>query len=147
MSYARENLRNVALDHWNIGGCHTRRLAFRLVVNFSRQPGGNSHLWWAIAMALLAAVSPSVVFSFVRHDTDDEMHITSQDGLDLSQGLRFSMKTLLQCDAPMAIGLPSTMRAPTASRFFRVRCGAGCRSRESGMECFRRCTYAVLLRI
>jgi hypothetical protein len=40
--------------------------------------GGTHHLWWAIAMALLACLGAFVVFSvFVQHDTDDDLHITS----------------------------------------------------------------------
>jgi Kef-type K+ transport system membrane component KefB len=40
--------------------------------------GGTAHLWWAIAMAVFACIAGFFVFSvFVRHDTDDELHITS----------------------------------------------------------------------
>jgi hypothetical protein len=79
MSYARKNLRNVtgsiigivvaaALGVWQ----------FYLFVNFEGSQGGTSHLWWAIAMALLACGIAFLVFLvFVRHDTDDELHITS----------------------------------------------------------------------
>jgi len=79
MSYARKNIRNVtgsilgvlvaaALGAWQ----------FYLFVNFEGSQGGNSHLWWAIAMALLACGIAFLVFLvFVRHDTDDDLHITS----------------------------------------------------------------------
>jgi Kef-type K+ transport system membrane component KefB len=40
--------------------------------------GGRAHLWWAIAMAVCACVAAFFVFTiFLRHDTDDELHITS----------------------------------------------------------------------
>ena len=77
MSYARKNLKNVtgsivavivvaAIAIWQ----------FYLFVTFKQ--GGTSHLWWAIAMAVLACTAAFLVFSvFVRHDTDDDLHITS----------------------------------------------------------------------
>ena len=79
MSYARKNLRNVtgsiigvvvaaALGVWQ----------FYVFVTFEGSQGGIRHLWWAIAMALVACAAAFVVFSvFVRHDTDDDLHITS----------------------------------------------------------------------
>lgn len=40
--------------------------------------GGTNHFWWAVAMTILACASGFFVFSsFVRHDRDDELHITS----------------------------------------------------------------------
>jgi len=40
--------------------------------------GGIRHLWWALGMALIACVGGFFVFSvFLRHDSDDELHITS----------------------------------------------------------------------
>jgi len=40
--------------------------------------GGASHLWWAIAMTLLACAVAFLVFSvFLRHDVEDELHITA----------------------------------------------------------------------
>lgn len=40
--------------------------------------GGRVHLWWAIAMAVCACIAAFFVFSiFLRHDRDDELHITS----------------------------------------------------------------------
>jgi uncharacterized membrane protein len=77
MSYARKNLKNVtgsivavvvvaALAVWQ----------FYLFVN--NEQAGSSHLWWAIAMAVLACSAAFLVLSvFVRHDTDDDLHITS----------------------------------------------------------------------
>ena len=79
MSYARKNMKNVtgsivavivvaAIAIWQ----------FYLFVTFSGVQGGTSHLWWAIAMAVLACGAAFLVFSvFVRHDTDDDLHITS----------------------------------------------------------------------
>lgn len=40
--------------------------------------GGRSHLWLALVMAVFACIATFFVFSiFLRHDTDDELHITS----------------------------------------------------------------------
>ena len=79
MSYARKNLKNVtgsivavivvaAIAIWQ----------FYLFVTFKSLQGGSSHLWWAIAMAVLACGTAFLVFSvFLRHDTEDDLHITS----------------------------------------------------------------------
>ena len=85
MSYARKNLKNVtgaiagvavlaAIAVWQ----------FYLFVTFSGTAGtGNaqgrtSHLWVAVAMAVFACGAAFLVFSvFVRHDDDDDLHITS----------------------------------------------------------------------
>jgi hypothetical protein len=79
MSYAKKNIKNVtgaiaavivvaALAIWQ----------FYLFVTFERVEGGTAHLWWAIAMSVLACGAAFLVFSvFVRHDTDDDLHITS----------------------------------------------------------------------
>ena len=79
MSYARKNLKNVlgsiisvivvsAIAIWQ----------FYLFVTFDGVQGGTGHLWWAIAMAALACGAAFLVFSvFLRHDTDDDLHITS----------------------------------------------------------------------
>lgn len=79
MSYARKNLKNVAgsiavvvifaaLAIWQ----------FYKFVTISSVQGGTSHLWWAMAMGALACGAAFLVFSvFVRHDTDDDLHITS----------------------------------------------------------------------
>lgn len=84
MSYAKRNAKNVvgaiagvivvaAIAVWQ----------FYKFVNFEANgsvPGdaGTGHLWWAIAMAVLACAAAFLVFSvFVRHDTDDDLHITS----------------------------------------------------------------------
>ena len=79
MSYARKDPKNVA---GSIIGLVVAAVLgvwqFYLFVTFEGSQGGTSHLWWAIAMALVACVAAFVVFSvFVRHDTDDELHITS----------------------------------------------------------------------
>jgi hypothetical protein len=79
MSYARKNLKNVAGSI--IGIVVAVALAvwqFYLFVTFAGAQGGTSHLWWAIAMAVVACAAAFLVFSvFVRHDTDDDLHITS----------------------------------------------------------------------
>jgi hypothetical protein len=79
MSYASKNIKNVtgsivcvvvvaAIAIWQ----------FYLFVTFKSVQGGTGHLWWAIAMAVLACGAGFLVFSvFVRHDTDDDLHITS----------------------------------------------------------------------
>jgi apolipoprotein N-acyltransferase len=79
MSYARKNLKNVM---GSIGGViAVGAIAvwqFYLFVTFKSVQGGTSHLWWAIAMAVLACGAAFLVLSvFVRHDTDDDLHITS----------------------------------------------------------------------
>ena len=82
MSYARKNLKNVtgsivavivvaAIAIWQ----------FYLFVTFKSVEGGSGHLWFAIAMALLAFAAAFLVFSvFLRHDTEDDLHITSTPG-------------------------------------------------------------------
>jgi hypothetical protein len=85
MSYARKNLKNVmgaiagvfvlaAIAVWQ----------FYLFVTFNGTAGGGnaqsgaSHLWWAVAMTVFACGATFLVFLvFVRHDTDDDLHITS----------------------------------------------------------------------
>lgn len=79
MSYARKNIKNVvgsiaavmiiaAIAVWQ----------FYQFVTFSGAQGGTSHLWWAIALTVLACSASFLVFSvFLRHDTDDDLHITS----------------------------------------------------------------------
>jgi hypothetical protein len=83
MSYARKNLKNVlgsivgvfvvgAIAMWQFYQFVTFRNASGL------EDGGTGHLWWAIVMAVLACAAGFLVFSvFLRHDTDDELHITS----------------------------------------------------------------------
>ena len=82
MSYARKNLKNVT--GYILGAVVAAALGawqFYRFVTFEGtqgEPSGTGHLWWAIAMALIACGVGFVVFSvFVRHDTDDELHITS----------------------------------------------------------------------
>jgi uncharacterized membrane protein len=79
MSYAKKNIKNVtgaiaavivvaAIAIWQ----------FYLFVTFESVEGGTAHLWWAIAMSVLACGAAFLVLSvFVRHDTDDDLHITS----------------------------------------------------------------------
>ncbi len=79
MSYAKKNLKNVAGSI--VGVIVVAAISiwqFYLFVTFKNLQGGTSHLWWAIAMAVLACIATFLVFSiFVRHDTDDDLHITS----------------------------------------------------------------------
>ena len=79
MSYAKKNLKNVVGSI--IGVIVVSAIAvwqFYAFVTFKDVEGGTSHLWWAIAMSILAFGSAFLVFSvFVRHDSDDELHITS----------------------------------------------------------------------
>jgi Kef-type K+ transport system membrane component KefB len=79
MSYARKNMKNVTGSI--VGVIVVAGLAiwqFYLFVTFQSAQGGTGHLWWAIAMGVLACVAAFLVFSaFVRHDTDDDLHITS----------------------------------------------------------------------
>jgi FtsH-binding integral membrane protein len=79
MSYARKNLKNVT--GYGIAVVVAAVLGvwqFYVFVTFEGSQGGTSHLWWAIAMALVACGVAFVLCSaFVRHDTDDDLHITS----------------------------------------------------------------------
>ena len=79
MSYAKKNKINVTGSI--VGMVAAASIAiwqFYLFVTFSRAQDGTVHLWWAIAMAVLACSAAFLVFSvFVRHDTDDDLHITS----------------------------------------------------------------------
>ena len=79
MSYASKNIKNVAgsiVGVIVVGGIAMWQ--FYLFVTFKSVQGGTGPLWWAIAMAVLASVAAFLVFSaFVRHDTDDDLHITS----------------------------------------------------------------------
>ena len=79
MSYARKNIKNVTGSI--LGVIVVAAIAiwqFYLFVTFKSVQGGTGHLWWAIAMAVLACGAAFLVFSvFVRHDTDDDLHITS----------------------------------------------------------------------
>lgn len=79
MSYARKNMKNVAGSI--IGVVVVAGIAiwqFYLFVTFKSLQGGTSHLWWAMAMTVLACGAAFLVFSvFVRQDTDGDLHITS----------------------------------------------------------------------
>ena len=79
MSYARKNMKNVAGSIVAVIAVAAIAIwQFYLFVTFKRVEGGTGHLWWAIAMAVLACVAAFLVLSvFVRHDTDDDLHITS----------------------------------------------------------------------
>ena len=79
MSYAKKNSRNVTGSI--IGLFIVSAIAvwqFYLFVVSDSADGGTAHLWWAIASAILACIVAFLVFSvFVRHDDDDDLHITS----------------------------------------------------------------------
>ena len=79
MSYVRKNIKNVAGSI--VGVVAVAAIAvwqFYLFATFKSVEGGTGHLWFAIAMAVLASGAAFLVFSmFVRHDTDDDLHITS----------------------------------------------------------------------
>lgn len=85
MSYAKKNLTNVlgsilgvvvltAIAIWQF----YRFASFTDAKGLTDLQGGWVHLAWAIAMAVFACFMGFVVFSvFLRHDTDDELHINS----------------------------------------------------------------------
>jgi uncharacterized membrane protein len=79
MSYASKNMKNVIgsiLAVIIVAGIAIWQ--FYLFVSFEGVQGGTGHLWWAIAMAVLACGAAFLVLSiFVRHDSDDDLHITS----------------------------------------------------------------------
>jgi len=77
MSYAKKDLKNVTGSI--IGVVVATALAvWQFYLFVTLEGSGTSHLWWAIVMALVACGAAFMVFSvFVRHDTDDELHITS----------------------------------------------------------------------
>jgi hypothetical protein len=79
MSYAKKNIKNVTGSI--VGVIVVAAIAiwqFYLFVTFKNVDGGSGHLWWAIAMGVLACGAAFLVLSvFVRHDTDDDLHITS----------------------------------------------------------------------
>jgi predicted exporter len=85
MSYARKNSNKVFGSIAVIMGITAIGVwQFYRFVTFTNEQGvvdlqgGRGHLWWAIAMAIVACVAAFFVFSvFMRHDTDDELHITS----------------------------------------------------------------------
>ena len=84
MSYARKNLKNVigslvlmiaigVISMWQFYKYATFKNAAGIPVD-----GGTSHLVWSVVFAVLACGIGFLVFSvFLRHDTDDELHITS----------------------------------------------------------------------
>lgn len=79
MSYASKNIKNVTASIIGVGVVAAIAIwQFYMFVTFKNLDGGNGHLWLAIAMAFLACVAAFLVLSvFVRHDTDDDLHITS----------------------------------------------------------------------
>jgi hypothetical protein len=53
-------------------------VGFKGSSSVANAPGGTLHLWLAIGITLIACIGGFFVFSvFLRHDRDDELHITS----------------------------------------------------------------------
>jgi high-affinity Fe2+/Pb2+ permease len=84
MSYARKNLKNVIGSLVLVAGLAVISMwQFHRYANFQDAAGraiegGTSHLVWSIVFAAIACGIGFLVFSvFLRHDTDDELHITS----------------------------------------------------------------------
>jgi amino acid permease len=89
MSYARKNMKNLvgsiigvillsAIAVWQF----YQFVAFKNPNGITDSQGGIGHLWWAIAMAIFAFGAAFLVFSvFLRHDIEDELHITSAPGI------------------------------------------------------------------
>lgn len=85
MSYARKNLKNVmasitglvvvaAIGVWQFYAY----VMFKDGNGLANADGGGMHLLLAIVMAVFACFIGFLVFSvFLRHDTDDDLHITS----------------------------------------------------------------------
>ena len=85
MSFMRKNLTNISgsiiavivvttISVWQF----YRFVTFTNAKGVADLQGGLSHLWWALALGVIACVGGFFVLSvFVRHDTDDELHITS----------------------------------------------------------------------
>jgi CDP-diglyceride synthetase len=84
MSYAKKNSKNVmasitglvvvaAIGIWQFYAYVT----FKDVNGLANADGGGMHLLLAIVMAVFACFIGFLVFSvFLRHDTDDDLHIT-----------------------------------------------------------------------
>ena len=78
MSYATKNLKSVMVSIVGLLVIATIGLwQFYAYVNFKDADGGTVHLMLAIVMAVFACLMGFLVFSiFLRHDTDDDLHIT-----------------------------------------------------------------------
>lgn len=85
MSYARKSLGKVLLSVIAVLAMITVAIwQFYLFVTFRNsqglldEQGGTFHLWLAIGLAVCASIGSFFVFSvFLKHDRDDELHITS----------------------------------------------------------------------
>ena len=85
MSYVRKSLPNIlgsivgVLVVATIGVWQFYKfVTFRNASGVVDVQGGTSHLFWAIAMAVFACIASFFVFSvFLRHDVDDDLHITT----------------------------------------------------------------------
>ena len=85
MSYAKKNVKNLSMSIAGVTVLAAIAIwQFYQFVNFTDVRGvaniqdGSVHLWWSIAMAVFACIAGVLVFSvFLRHDTEDELHITA----------------------------------------------------------------------
>lgn len=85
MSYVRKSLRNVLGSIFAVVAMAAIAIwQFYLFVTFRNpqgvleEQGGTFHLWLAIGLTVCACVASFFVFSvFLRHDRDDELHVTS----------------------------------------------------------------------
>ncbi|MGH9906710.1 MAG: hypothetical protein ACRD8U_14140 [Pyrinomonadaceae bacterium] len=85
MSYARKSLSKVLASVIAVLAIVAIAIwQFYLFVTFRNsqglldEQGGTLHLWLAIALAVCACIGSFFVFSvFLKHDRDDELHITS----------------------------------------------------------------------
>lgn len=78
MSYAKKNSKYVTVSIAGVVAVAALAVwQFYLFVTLKEQ-GGTAHLWWAIAIAIVACSAAFLVFSvFLRYDSDDDLHITS----------------------------------------------------------------------
>ena len=57
-------------------------VTFRGAVDVLEVQGGRQHLWWAIGLGVIGCIAAVLYFSlFLRYDSSNEMHITSQGPL------------------------------------------------------------------
>jgi Kef-type K+ transport system membrane component KefB len=89
MSYAMKNRKNVVVSIVGLLVLATVSIwQFYLFATASKS-GESAHLWWAIAAAIAAFGVAFLVFSvFVRHDTDDELHITAPPRVSAAKAQR-----------------------------------------------------------
>lgn len=77
MSYAKKNIKNVTVSIISVFAVAAIAV-WQFFLFVTSNGSGTAHLWWAIGMAVLACTAAFLVLSvFVRHDTDDDLHITA----------------------------------------------------------------------